>query len=150
MEYPWNTGVIPTDWRRGVVVLIWKGKGDTQDFNNHGGLHFSPPRFRLSVIKSIETVFRNSVGLDSPPRSIVRHPRLPAILAIRHQNHRNGFPLFRSYRFTASFDYPPLTIIRNSRNSRLSATFDYPLSSIFCYTRLSANICLLLMDNGER
>ena len=26
----WITGIIPTNLRRGVVVPIWKGKGDTQ------------------------------------------------------------------------------------------------------------------------
>ena len=31
----WNTGIIPTDWRRGVVVPILKGKGDTQECNNY-------------------------------------------------------------------------------------------------------------------
>ena len=29
-----NTGIIPTDWRRGFVVPICKGKGDTQECNN--------------------------------------------------------------------------------------------------------------------
>ena len=24
----WNTGIIPTDWKRGLVVPLWKGKGD--------------------------------------------------------------------------------------------------------------------------
>ena len=24
----WNTGIIPTDWKRGPVVPLWKGKGD--------------------------------------------------------------------------------------------------------------------------
>ena len=33
----WNTMIIPTDWRRGVVVSIWKGKGDTQECNNYMG-----------------------------------------------------------------------------------------------------------------
>ena len=27
----WNTGIIPTDWKRGLVVPLWKGKGDRQD-----------------------------------------------------------------------------------------------------------------------
>ena len=36
----WNTGVIPTDWRRGVVVPIWKGKCDTQECNNYRGVTF--------------------------------------------------------------------------------------------------------------
>ena len=40
-----------------------------------------------------------------------------ATLAIRHQNHRNGFPLFSSSRFTASFDYPPPSIIRQHLSS---------------------------------
>ena len=26
-----NTGIIPTDWKRGLVVSLWKGKGDRQD-----------------------------------------------------------------------------------------------------------------------
>ena len=30
----WNTGIIPTDWKRGLVVPLWKGKGDRQDCNN--------------------------------------------------------------------------------------------------------------------
>ena len=30
----WNTGIIPTDWKRGLVVPIWKGKGDRQDCSN--------------------------------------------------------------------------------------------------------------------
>ena len=29
----WNTGIIPTDWKRGLVVHLWKGKGDRQDCN---------------------------------------------------------------------------------------------------------------------
>ena len=24
----WKTGIIPTDWNRGLVVPLWKGKGD--------------------------------------------------------------------------------------------------------------------------
>jgi len=31
----WNTGIIPTDWKRGLVVPLWKGKGDHQDCNNY-------------------------------------------------------------------------------------------------------------------
>ena len=34
----WNTEIIPTDWRQGVVVPIWKGKGDIQECNNYRGL----------------------------------------------------------------------------------------------------------------
>ena len=31
----WNTGIIPTDWKRGLIVPLWKGKGDHQDCNNY-------------------------------------------------------------------------------------------------------------------
>ena len=31
----WNTGIIPTDEKRTLVVSLWKGKGDRQDCNNY-------------------------------------------------------------------------------------------------------------------
>ena len=34
----WNTGIIPTDWKRGLVVPLWKGKGDRQDCSNYRGV----------------------------------------------------------------------------------------------------------------
>jgi len=34
----WNTGIIPTDWKRGLVVSLSKGKGDRQDCNNSRGV----------------------------------------------------------------------------------------------------------------
>ena len=34
----WYTGIIPIDWKRGLVVPIWKGKGDRQDGNNYRGV----------------------------------------------------------------------------------------------------------------
>ena len=34
----WNTGIIPTDWKRGLVGPLWKGKGDHQDCNNYRGV----------------------------------------------------------------------------------------------------------------
>ena len=33
-----NTNIIPTDWKRGLVVPLWKGKGDRQDYNNYRGV----------------------------------------------------------------------------------------------------------------
>ena len=29
----WNTGIITTDWKMGLVVPLWKGKGGRQDCN---------------------------------------------------------------------------------------------------------------------
>ena len=34
----WKTGIIPSDWKRGRVVPLWKGKGDHQDCNNSRGV----------------------------------------------------------------------------------------------------------------
>ena len=37
----WKKVIITTDWGLGVVVSMWKGKGDTQECNNYMGLPFS-------------------------------------------------------------------------------------------------------------
>ena len=34
----WNTGIISTDWKWGLGVSLWKGKGDRQDCNNYRGV----------------------------------------------------------------------------------------------------------------
>ncbi|KAG0724748.1 LINE-1 retrotransposable element ORF2 protein [Chionoecetes opilio] len=40
----WQSGTIPPDWKRGLVVPIWKGKGDRQDCNNYRSITlFSVP-----------------------------------------------------------------------------------------------------------
>ena len=31
----WHLGIIPPDWKRGLVIPIWNGKGDHQDCNNY-------------------------------------------------------------------------------------------------------------------
>jgi hypothetical protein len=34
----WRTKIIPTDWKRGLIVPLWKGKGDPRDCNNSRGV----------------------------------------------------------------------------------------------------------------
>ena len=34
----WNTGITSSDWKKGLVVHLWKGKGNRQDCNNYRGL----------------------------------------------------------------------------------------------------------------
>ena len=34
----WHSCIIPPDWKRGLVVPIWKGKGNRQDCNNYRGI----------------------------------------------------------------------------------------------------------------
>ena len=34
----WQTGTIPPDWKRGLVIPLWKGKGDQKDCTNYRGI----------------------------------------------------------------------------------------------------------------
>ena len=34
----WQSGTIPPDWKRGLVVPIWKGRGDRRDCGNYRGI----------------------------------------------------------------------------------------------------------------
>jgi len=34
----WSTGIIPTDWKRDLIVPLWKWNGDHQDCNNYRGV----------------------------------------------------------------------------------------------------------------
>ena len=36
--FVWNTGIIPTDWMRGLVVYHWKGRDDRQYCKNYRGV----------------------------------------------------------------------------------------------------------------
>ena len=34
----WHSGTIPPDWKRGLVIPLWKGKGSRQDCGNYRGI----------------------------------------------------------------------------------------------------------------
>ena len=34
----WSSGDVPLDWKRGIIVPIWKGKGDTRECGNYRGV----------------------------------------------------------------------------------------------------------------
>jgi len=34
----WSSGAIPSDWKKGIIVPLWKGKGDRYDCNNYRGV----------------------------------------------------------------------------------------------------------------
>ena len=74
--------------------------------------HFDNPPLSLPAITTIGKNFRNSVALDSPPRSITHHSRYSP-----SKNHRRGFSYFCSSRFIASFDYPPLSPSAGTRQT---------------------------------
>ena len=66
----WNTGVIPTDWKRGLVVPLWNGMGDHQDCIKYRGVMLlSVPvkvfaRIIIGVCAGLHT-FQCFYGLDS-------------------------------------------------------------------------------------
>ena len=37
----WNEEKIPTDWKKGIITSIWKGKGDRELLQNHRGITVS-------------------------------------------------------------------------------------------------------------
>ncbi|XP_037803932.1 uncharacterized protein LOC119598352 [Penaeus monodon] len=34
----WETGTIPPDWKRGLIIPIWKGQGDQRGCGNYRGI----------------------------------------------------------------------------------------------------------------
>ena len=61
----WNTGIIPTDWKRGLVVPLWKGKGDRQDCNNYRG---------VSLLSVLGKVFAQII-IDRVRHHLLEHQR---------------------------------------------------------------------------
>ena len=80
----WSTGIIPTDWTRGLVVPRWKGKGDSQDCNNFRGVMHSVsgkvfPRIILDRVHHHLLVHQSPEQSGfTPKRSTIDH-----ILALR-------------------------------------------------------------------
>ena len=81
----WSTGIIPTDWKRGLVVPLWKWKGDRQDcYNYRGVMLLSVPgkvfaRIILDRVRHhlLEHQFQEHSGF-TPKRSMI-----DCILALR-------------------------------------------------------------------
>jgi sorting nexin-29 len=81
----WESGIIPTDWRQGLVVPIWKGKGDRLDCNNYRGVTLlSVPgkvlaRLLLSRIRSHLLLFQRPEQSGFTPKKST----IDRILALR-------------------------------------------------------------------
>ena len=59
----WNTDIISTDWKRGLVVPLWKGKGDCQDYNNYQ---------RVTLLSVLGKVFAR-INLDRVRHHLLEH-----------------------------------------------------------------------------
>ena len=61
----WNTGIIPTGWKRGLVVPLGKGKGDHQDCNNDQGV----------MLLSVPSKVFAQIIIDSVHHHLLEHQR---------------------------------------------------------------------------
>ena len=61
----WNTGIIPTDWKRDLVVPLWKGKGVPQDSNN----------YRQVTLLSVQRKVNARIILDQVHHHLLEHKR---------------------------------------------------------------------------
>ena len=61
----WNTGIIPTDWMRGLIVPLWKGMGVRQDCNNYRG---------VTLLSVLGKVFARII-LDRVRHHLLEHQR---------------------------------------------------------------------------
>ena len=79
----WNTGIIPTDWKRGLVVPLWKGKGDCQDCNDLVMLLSVPGKVFALII--LDRIHYNLLEHQRPEQSGFSPKRstIDRILALR-------------------------------------------------------------------
>ncbi len=60
----WQSGTIPCDWKRGLVVPIWKGKGCRQDMR-HGHLTVTWGGVLMSLVPSAFAESWGTTGMTS-------------------------------------------------------------------------------------
>ena len=94
----WHSGAIPPDWKRGLVVPIWKGKGDRQDCNNYRGItllsvpgkvlaHILLTRIRCHLLKH----HRSEQSGFTPGKSTTDRILALRVLVERRREFRQGF-----------------------------------------------------------
>ena len=81
----WNTGIIPTDWKRGLVVPLWKGKGDRQDYNNYRGVTLLSVLGKIFARLILERVHHHLLEHQRPEQSgfTPKRSMIYRILALR-------------------------------------------------------------------
>ena len=65
----WNTGIIPTDWMRGLIVPLWKGKDDRQDCINYRGVTLLSVLGKVLARIIIDRVRHHLLELQRPDQS---------------------------------------------------------------------------------
>ena len=56
-------GSVPEEWRTGLIVLIWKGKGDVQDPGKYRGITFLSHLMKV-LERILDGRIRNSVEME--------------------------------------------------------------------------------------
>ena len=81
----WNTGIIPTDGKRGLVVPFWKWKGDHQDCNNYQGVMLLTVLGKVFVQMIIDRVRHHLLEHQRPEQSgfTPKRSTIDHILALR-------------------------------------------------------------------
>ena len=88
--FAWDTGIIPTDWKRGLVVPLWKGKGDHQDCNNSRGVTLLSVPGMVFVRIILDGVRHHPLEHECPEQSgfTPKRSSIDRVLALRVLNER--------------------------------------------------------------
>jgi len=80
-----GTGIIPTDWKRGLVVTLWKGKGDRQDCNNDLGVTLLSVPGKVFARIILDWVRHHLLEHQHPEQSgfTPKRSRIDRVLALR-------------------------------------------------------------------
>ena len=86
----WNTGIIPTDWKRGLVVPLWKENGEQQDCNNYRGVVLLSVPGKVFARIILDRVCHHLLEQHRPEQSgfTPKRSTIDRILALRVLNKR--------------------------------------------------------------
>ena len=98
----WLSGVVPEDWRKGVIVPFWKGKGAKSDCNNYRGITLLSVPGKVFAHVLLQRVRTQLLATQRPEQSGFTPGRstVDRILTLRVLSERRrafNQPLFAAY-----------------------------------------------------